>query len=302
MYENNHFLLSKVKGQVKARFIGKLTKNDRKKLPKHQSTVSLCQCISSRYLSFSHDLSRSGISLWGASFFCGRLGFWLQRWHWCYHIWEELSQRSLQSLSWCAQSIGFGSSSYILSLCDGLSNWGLFLRRPANKRRSEKWQAPEVLFRSIPLPAKSASEKPTRSSEEEAEYQISNLRVCLRYQKIHWTAWRCEVCGEAWKRAHKHLVNWMSDCVAVRYKREPILLLYSLWLTASPSSMGSSVVVVLIGVDTGLASAKENFLIKSFVYLAWCTNVPFFVCLTWIPKKNVSSPIMYIWNSFSIIA
>jgi hypothetical protein len=34
MYENNHFLLSKVKGQVKARFIGKLTKNDRKKLPK----------------------------------------------------------------------------------------------------------------------------------------------------------------------------------------------------------------------------------------------------------------------------
>jgi hypothetical protein len=34
MYENNHFLLSKVKGHVKARFIGKLTKNDRKKLPK----------------------------------------------------------------------------------------------------------------------------------------------------------------------------------------------------------------------------------------------------------------------------
>jgi hypothetical protein len=34
MYENNHFLLSKVKGQVKARFIDKLIKNDRKKLPK----------------------------------------------------------------------------------------------------------------------------------------------------------------------------------------------------------------------------------------------------------------------------
>jgi hypothetical protein len=34
MYENNHFLLSKVKGQVKARSIGKLTKNDRRKLPK----------------------------------------------------------------------------------------------------------------------------------------------------------------------------------------------------------------------------------------------------------------------------
>jgi hypothetical protein len=34
MYENNHFLLSKVKGHVKVRFIGKLTKNDSKKLSK----------------------------------------------------------------------------------------------------------------------------------------------------------------------------------------------------------------------------------------------------------------------------
>jgi hypothetical protein len=34
MYENNHFLLSKVKGQVKARFIGKLTKDEKKKLAK----------------------------------------------------------------------------------------------------------------------------------------------------------------------------------------------------------------------------------------------------------------------------
>jgi hypothetical protein len=34
MYENNYFLLSKVKRQVKTRFRGKLTKNDRKKLSK----------------------------------------------------------------------------------------------------------------------------------------------------------------------------------------------------------------------------------------------------------------------------
>jgi hypothetical protein len=34
MYENNYFLLSNVKGQVKARFIGKLTKDEKKKLPK----------------------------------------------------------------------------------------------------------------------------------------------------------------------------------------------------------------------------------------------------------------------------
>jgi hypothetical protein len=47
-----------------------------------------------------------------------------------------------------------------------------------------KWHVPEVLFRSIPQPAKSALEKPTRSSEEEVEYQIPNSGVCLRYMKI----------------------------------------------------------------------------------------------------------------------
>jgi hypothetical protein len=34
MYENNYFLLSKVKGQVKTRFIVKLTKDEKKKLRK----------------------------------------------------------------------------------------------------------------------------------------------------------------------------------------------------------------------------------------------------------------------------
>jgi hypothetical protein len=48
-----------------------------------------------------------------------------------------------------------------------------------------KWQVPEVLFRSIPQPAKSASEKPIRSNEEETEYQIPNSGVYLRYLKIH---------------------------------------------------------------------------------------------------------------------
>jgi hypothetical protein len=60
-----------------------------------------------------------------------------------------------------------------------------------------KWQVPEMLFWSILLPAKLAFKKPTRSSEEEAEYQIQNSRVCLRYLKIHQTAWWWEVRGEA---------------------------------------------------------------------------------------------------------
>jgi hypothetical protein len=41
-----------------------------------------------------------------------------------------------------------------------------------------------VLFRSIPQPVKSASKKPTRASEEEAEYQIPNSSVYFRYLKI----------------------------------------------------------------------------------------------------------------------
>jgi hypothetical protein len=40
----------------------------------------------------------------------------------------------------------------------------------------------------------------------------------------------------------------MSSRVAVRYKREPIMLLCSFWFTASPSKSSSSAVEVLIGV------------------------------------------------------
>jgi hypothetical protein len=50
---------------------------------------------------------------------------------------------------------------------------------------AKKWHVPEVLFWSIPQPAKSASKKSTRSSEEETEYQILNSSVYLRYLNIH---------------------------------------------------------------------------------------------------------------------
>jgi hypothetical protein len=47
-----------------------------------------------------------------------------------------------------------------------------------------KWQVTEVFFRSISQPIKSASKKPTRSSEEEAEYQISNSTVISIIKQI----------------------------------------------------------------------------------------------------------------------
>jgi hypothetical protein len=60
----------------------------------------------------------------------------------------------------------------------------------------------------------------------------------------------------------------MSGLVAVKYKREPIMLWYSFWSTGSPSSFVSSIVVILIGVDRGFKSSILNFLRMSFVYLA----------------------------------
>jgi hypothetical protein len=60
----------------------------------------------------------------------------------------------------------------------------------------------------------------------------------------------------------------MSGLVAVKYKREPIMLWYSFWSMGSPSSSTSSAVVVLIGVDRGFESSILNYLRMSFVYLA----------------------------------
>jgi hypothetical protein len=112
----------------------------------------------------------------------------------------------------------------------------------------------------------------------------------LNYRSM-WRAW-----GSLKVRAQPHdKLNVRR--VAVRYRREAIMLMYSLWSTALPSSSRSSEIVELIRVDTGLSSAMLNFFIRSFVYLAWCTKVHCFVCFTRIHKKKVNSPIMDIWNS-----
>jgi hypothetical protein len=57
----------------------------------------------------------------------------------------------------------------------------------------------------------------------------------------------------------------MSGLVAVKYKRESIMLQYSFWSMGSPSSSVSNVVVVLIGVDRGFDSSILNFLRMSFM-------------------------------------
>jgi hypothetical protein len=193
------------------------------------------------------------------------------------------------------------SSSYILSLCGGLYNWRLFLRRPANKRRSEKMSSTRSTFLVNPTTHKISIKKANKIKRRRSRIPNSELKSVFEVPEDSLNC--CPMRGEweAWKHAQRHTVNWMSDHVTMRYRRETIMLLYSLWSTASSFSSGSYKATVLIGVDTGLSSSMLNFFIRSFVYLAWCMNVHCFVCLTWIPKKNVSYPIMDIWNSFSII-
>jgi hypothetical protein len=66
------------------------------------------------------------------------------------------------------------------------------------KEDPKNWQVPEVDFLSNRHPAKSASEKPWRAKEEDAECQRPKLGVWHKYLKIRFTACQCEVLGDAW--------------------------------------------------------------------------------------------------------
>jgi hypothetical protein len=84
------------------------------------------------------------------------------------------------------------------------------------KEEPKNWQVPEVDFLSNQHPTKCASEKPWSAKEEAAEYQRPKLGVWRKYLKMHLTACRCEVLGDAWKRARRHTENWMSGLVIVK--------------------------------------------------------------------------------------
>jgi hypothetical protein len=61
-----------------------------------------------------------------------------------------------------------------------------------------------VDFLSNRHPAKFTSEKPWRAKEEDTEYQRPKSGVWCKYLNMRLTACRCEVLGDAWKRAHRH--------------------------------------------------------------------------------------------------
>jgi hypothetical protein len=92
-----------------------------------------------------------------------------------------------------------------------------YLREDQDTKEDPKnWQVLEVDFLSNRHPAKSASEKSWRAKEEHVEYQRPKSGVWCKYVKIRFTACRCDVLGDFWKRAHRHTENWMSGLVAVK--------------------------------------------------------------------------------------
>jgi len=56
---------------------------------------------------------------------------------------------------------------------------------------------PEVDLRSIQQPAEFASKNPLKEREEPEENKRPSSRVNFRYLKMRFTAWRCDVLGDA---------------------------------------------------------------------------------------------------------
>jgi hypothetical protein len=149
------------------------------------------------------------------------------------------------------------SGSNILSFCGRLGYTRLFARRPRNKRRSQKLGSTRSRFPIDSTPRKVGIRKSNKWKGRGRRVPKTELRSV---SKIRLTVCRCEVLGDAWKRAHRHIKNWMSGLVAIKCKRGSIMLWYSFWSTGSLSSSASSVVVVLIGVDRGFKLSILNFL------------------------------------------
>jgi hypothetical protein len=119
------------------------------------------------------------------------------------------------------------SGSNILSFYGRLGYTRLFARRPWNKRRTQKLARPRSWLPIDSTSRKVGIRKPRSKREKDAEYQRPSLGVYLRYLKIRLTDCWCEVLGDAWRRAYRHTENWMSGLIAVKYKKESIMLRYS---------------------------------------------------------------------------
>jgi hypothetical protein len=150
---------------------------------------------------------------WSTRFFATLTALVLSHWSgtWVYSSPKPLMVYVIQR-SWEQQ---LAAATYSASVVD----WATLdcLREDQDTKEDPKnWQVPEVDFLSNRHPTKSASEKPWRAKEEDAEYQRPKSGVWRKFLKIRFTTCRCEVLGDAWKRAHRHTENWMSGLVTVK--------------------------------------------------------------------------------------
>jgi hypothetical protein len=150
---------------------------------------------------------------WSTGFFATLMALVLSHWSgtWVYSSPKSIMVYVIQR-SWEQQLV---AATYSASVVD----WATldYLRDDQDTKEDPKnWQVPKVDFLSNRHPTKSASKKPWRANEEDAEYQRPKSGVWRKNLKIHFTAYRCEVLGDAWKRAHRHTENWMSGLVDVK--------------------------------------------------------------------------------------
>ena len=159
-----------------------------------------------------------------------------------------------------------------------------FLECQEIKEFPRKWHVPLVLFRSTLQPAKSTSEYLIRSNDVNLYHKPISI-VPVRYLKMRLTALKWDSLGQDWNLAHRHTENMISGLEAVKYKRLPIIPLYSFSHTFFPFSSLSNFKVVLMGVGLVLQFSNLNLFKSSLVYLDWFMKVPWLVCFTWRPKK-----------------
>jgi hypothetical protein len=140
---------------------------------------------------------------WSTGFFATLMALVISHWSgtWVYSSLKSLMVYVIQS-SWEQQ---LAAATYSTSVVD----WATLdcLREDQNTKEDPKnRQVPEVDFLSNRHPAKFASEKPW-SAKEDVEYQRPKSGVWRKYLNMRLTACRCEVLGDAWKRAHRHTEN-----------------------------------------------------------------------------------------------
>jgi hypothetical protein len=150
---------------------------------------------------------------WSIGFFATLMALVLSHWSgtWVYSSPKSLMVYVIQR-SWEQQLAAATYSTLV-------EDWATLdcLREDQDSKEDHKnRQVPEVDFLSNWHSAKFASEKPWSTKEEDAEYQRPKLGVWRRYLKIRFTAFWCEVLGDAWKWAQRHTENWMSSLVAVK--------------------------------------------------------------------------------------